>query len=88
MTKEKRYPLPFRYEGSLVWPILFTVLFFPIAIFLCFKNLVFVRGHSSYSFAYHGSWLWIFFWAVLFFPVSIVLLCFKGADIVERVNDK
>ena len=83
MGSQIRHSYPFRYKGSVLWPILFALIYPPICILLVAKNLSFVRNDTTFHLSYHGSWFWISFWAIVFFPIGILLLCFNGADVVE-----
>jgi hypothetical protein len=87
MAPSVRHAYPFRYEGTVVWPILFAILFPPIAFVLVAKNLSFIMSGMAYRLSYHGSWFWLCFWMIVFFPIGFILLVINGADVIETVEE-
>lgn len=77
---------PLRYEGNLLYLILFLILWLPVGILLLIKNGNITTRKGRFVCYYHGSWGWLFFWGVLFFPIAIVLLLIKGTDIIEETT--
>lgn len=67
-----------RYEGSLVWLIVWTIFFFPVAIMLFLTGAYFEAKGSVYRLKYHGSRFWLGFWIIAFFPVALLLLIYHG----------
>jgi len=75
----KEYPLT--YNGSLVWPVLFLILFLPLGILLVVLKTSVRRDGVNYSLHYRGSEGWLFFWTLLFFPVAIIFGFLNGFDV-------
>ena len=75
----KEYPL--QYEGNIVWPILFLLLWFPVGILLLIFNGSLQRDGMRYKLRYRGEQTWLVVWTVLFFPVAVLLAIINGFDI-------
>lgn len=74
-----------KYEGSIFWPIFWTVLFFPIAIMLFLTGAHVAADGVTYRLKYDGSRFWLGFWILVFFPVAIFLLLANGcAWVIEK----
>ena len=88
MSSHIRHAYPFRYDGSIVWPILFALLFPPICFVFVAKNLSFITDGVAYRLSYHGSWFWLCFWMIVFFPIGFIFLLVNGADVIETTVDE
>ncbi len=79
-----------RYEGSLVWLIFWTVVFFPVAIMLFLTGAYFEAKGAVYRLKYYGSRFWLGLWIIVFFPVAILLLLYHGCgwNMQEVGNEK
>ncbi|MDP2192988.1 MAG: hypothetical protein Q8K36_00455 [Alphaproteobacteria bacterium] len=74
----------YKYRGSIFWLVVWTILFFPLAVFLLLKNVYKITPEGQQYFEYQGRWGWIYFWAILFFPIAILLLFFNGLSLVQE----
>jgi heme/copper-type cytochrome/quinol oxidase subunit 2 len=67
-----------KYNGSIVWLIFWTIIFFPVAIMLFLTGAYFRSNDTLYTLHYPGSRFWLGFWIIVFFPIAILLLIAKG----------
>lgn len=83
--KIKTYP--FRYDGNVIWPILFLIIFPPVGIALLLLNMAVRSDDVFYKLHYKGSEGWFIFWSIILFPVAIILAALNGFDIVAENNE-
>lgn len=84
MADNTTYHYPLSYDGNVIWPVLFLLLFPPLGIILLILNTSVRLEDTSYSLNYRGSQSWLIFWAIVFFPIAIVLGIIKGFDVVGK----
>lgn len=75
---------PIKYDGNIVWPILFFIVFFPIGILLIILNTAVRKEGVFYQLKYLGSEGWLIFWTVIFFPVAIILAALNGFNVIAK----
>lgn len=75
-----------RYQGSIVWLVVWALLFFPIAIMLFLTGTCFQSKGRTYRLRYEGSRFWLGFWVLVFFPIALILLFCKGAWVTTDEN--
>lgn len=83
-TRIVKFSSPIRYQGNLLFLILFLLVWLPVGMLLALKNARLATESSTFYLLYQGKWGWLFFWGVLFFPIAILLLLVKGVDVVEE----
>ena len=74
----------FNYEGSLGIIILWSILFFPVALILLLTWFSFDFEQKRLTLRYHGSRGWLCFWWVVLFPVAIFLLLTNGFEVKSK----
>ncbi len=83
MEEEKKtIEYPFRYDGSLVWLVIFFIIFFPIALELLICNARIKKEDYYWGIHYKGSQFWFCFWTLVFFPIAIILGFVNGFEII------
>lgn len=78
------YKYPISYNGNVLWPVLFLLLFPPLGIILLILNTSVIQEGVSYSLNYRGSQFWLIFWSIVFFPVAVVLGFITGFDVIGK----
>ncbi len=78
------YQYPISYNGNVLWPILFLLLFPPLGIILLILNTSVRQEGVSYSLHYRGSQFWLIFWSIVFFPVAVILGFITGFDAIGK----
>lgn len=79
-----RFHYPIGYQGSILWLVLFLLVWPPLGLLLLILNACVRKNGMVYSLEYQGSSGWLFFWTLLFFPVAILLGIIKGFDVVGK----
>lgn len=82
----KTYKL--HYNGSKVWPIIWAIVYFPIALCLLFVNGRLETNEERYYAKYDGSTFWLAFWTLFFFPVALLLLVLNGVSFIHEMGAK
>lgn len=87
MTNNQGNPIaeyPLKYDGNIVWPVLFLIIFPPVGVLLLLLNLAVRKEGVYYSLRYRGSQGWLIFWTIVLFPVAIILGALNGFDVITQ----
>jgi hypothetical protein len=85
MTQSK---VKIHYRYSIIWPIFWGILFFPIALALLMTGSSFVLNENTYIFEYGGSRFWLCFWLLAFFPIAFFLLFINGMSVTTLTENE
>ncbi len=73
-----------RYTGSVVWLVIWAIVFFPIALVLLAVRGKFEGPEGTAYMKYDGSVFWLGFWTLFCFPVAIILVAVNGLTFVKE----